>query len=157
MTHEQFLARCIELAAEALEAGHQPFGSVLVDADGRILAEEMNREGAGDPTAHPELALAQWAAGNLSPAERATATVYTSGEHCAMCSAAHAWCGLGPIVYASSTEQTAAWYAAAGLPPSPVLPLPIQAVAPGIEVTGPFPELAEQVHALHQRRWAGRE
>jgi len=32
-----------------------------------------------------------------------------------------------------------------------VLPLPIQQVAPGIQVDGPVPELAEQVRDLHRR------
>jgi tRNA(Arg) A34 adenosine deaminase TadA len=38
------LRRCVELAAEAVEAGDEPFGSVLVDGDGRVLAEDRNRE-----------------------------------------------------------------------------------------------------------------
>src|SRR5438105_998467 len=45
------LRRCIELAAEAADAGDHPFGSVLVAGDGRVLAEERNREvSTGDPT-----------------------------------------------------------------------------------------------------------
>lgn len=34
----QHLHRCVELATEALETGDEPFGSVLVAADGTILA-----------------------------------------------------------------------------------------------------------------------
>src|SRR5699024_12203067 len=45
------------------------------------------------PTMHPEFELARWAANNMSPEARAQATVYTSGEHCPMCAAAHAWVG----------------------------------------------------------------
>ena len=68
------LHRCVELAAEAVEAGDFPFGSVLIAADGTILAEDRNREvTAGDPTRHPEFALARWAAENMTPRERATA------------------------------------------------------------------------------------
>ena len=90
------LRRCIELAAAAIEAGDDPFGSVLVAGDGAVLAEDHNHEtSSGDPTAHPELALARWAAAHLPSEQRAAATVYTTGEHCAMCSAAHAWVGLG--------------------------------------------------------------
>jgi len=37
------LRRCVELATEALEAGDEPFGSVLVGADGAVLAEDRNR------------------------------------------------------------------------------------------------------------------
>ncbi len=103
----RFLRRCIELAADALQQGDEPFGSVLVAANGQLLHEDRNRVASGDKTRHPEFALARWAAENLSPAERAGATVYTSGEHCPMCAAAHAWVGLGRIAYASSSQQLA--------------------------------------------------
>jgi len=38
------LRRCVELAAEAVDAGDHPFGSVLVAAGGPVLAEDRNRE-----------------------------------------------------------------------------------------------------------------
>ena len=146
------LRRCVELAAEAVDAGDHPFGSVLVAGDGRVLAEDRNRENsAGDATRHPEIDLARWAAANMTADERAAATVFTSGEHCPMCSAAHAWVGLGRIVYVSSSEQLIAWLAELGVPPSPVIPLAINQVAPGLVVQGPVPGLDEQVRELHRR------
>ena len=42
------LRRSIELATEALEAGDQPFGSVLVDGDGHVLHEDRNRANTVD-------------------------------------------------------------------------------------------------------------
>jgi tRNA(Arg) A34 adenosine deaminase TadA len=146
------LRRCVELAEEAVAAGDFPFGSVLVAADGTVVAEERNREETeGDPTSHPEFALARWAGQNMTPAQRVAATVYTSGEHCPMCAAAHGWVGLGRIVYVSSSEQTAIWLAELGLGPAPVRPLPITEVAPNLVVAGPVPDLADQVRALHRR------
>ncbi|MEW1842626.1 nucleoside deaminase [Nonomuraea angiospora] len=145
------LRRCVELAARALEVGDEPFGSVLVSGDGAVLAEDHNRVAAGDNTQHPEFALARWSAAHLTPEERAAATVYTSGEHCPMCAAAHAWVGLGRIVYVSSSEQLAAWLSELGVPQPPVRTLPINEVAPGVVVEGPVPELAEEVHELHRR------
>ena len=146
------LRRCVELAAEAAAAGDFPFGSVLAAADGRVLAEDRNREvSMGDATRHPEFELARWAAANMTAAERAAATVFTSGEHCPMCSAAHAWVGLGRIVYASSTAQMVGWLAELGDLPSPVRPLAIGEIAPGLLVQGPVPGLDEQVHELHRR------
>lgn len=146
-----YLRRCLDLAREALEAGDQPFGSVLVGADGRILAEDRNRTSSGDSTRHPEFELARWAANNLSPEERAAATVYTSGEHCPMCAAAHAWVGLGPIVYIASSAQLRQWLDAWGIPPGPVAPLPIQQVAPSIPVRGPIPEFEAEIRTLYER------
>jgi hypothetical protein len=38
----------------------------------------------------------------------------------------------------------------------PVRTLPVQEIVPGLEVHGPVPELAGQVHDLHRRFRAGR-
>ncbi|UNK70169.1 nucleoside deaminase [Microbacterium sp. H1-D42] len=149
------LRRCVDLAREALEDGDEPFGSVLVDAGGSIRFEDRNRVADGDHTRHPEFEIARWAATNLTPDERADAVVYTSGEHCPMCSAAHAWVGLGRIVYATASAQLVAWRAEWGLAPGPVAALPIGVVAPGIRVSGPAPELVDEVREL-QRRLASR-
>src|SRR5690554_7342998 len=152
MINEQdraFLRRCVELAASALAAGDAPFGSILVSSDGKVLFEDRNRVSGGDHTRHPEFAIAKWAAENLSPEERSQATVYTSGEHCPMCAAAHGWVGLGRIVCASSSEQLSAWLAALGVPPGRVRPLPIAEVIRDTVVDGPDEELAEQVRLLH--------
>lgn len=145
------LRRCVELATQALAVGDEPFGSVLVGADGTVLAEDRNRVASGDRTRHPEFELARWAAMNMTTTERAAATVFTSGEHCPMCAAAHGWVGLGRIVYASSSEQLTAWLAEMGIPAPPVRALPIQEIVPDLVVEGPVPGLAEEVHDLHRR------
>jgi tRNA(Arg) A34 adenosine deaminase TadA len=147
------LRRCVELARAALDAGDEPFGSVLVDDGGRVRFEDSNHVAGGDATQHPEFAIARWAAVHPTPDERAAATVYTSGEHCPMCAAAHAWVGLGRIVYASSSAQLRAWLADLGVPPAPVRALPVNEVAPGVPVEGPVPGLDEEVHELHRRRF----
>lgn len=144
------LRRCVDLAREALDAGDEPFGSLLVH-DGAVVFEDRNRVSGGDATRHPEFEIARWAAEHLTPAERAAAVTYTSGEHCAMCSAAHAWVGLGRIVYAGSTAQLTAWHAEWGAAPAPVTALPINAVAPTVPVSGPEPSLAEELRGLHAR------
>lgn len=145
------LRRCAALATEALEHGDEPFGSVLVAAHGSVLAEDRNRVAGGDRTRHPEFELARWSAENLTHGERAAATVYTSGEHCPMCAAAHGWVGLGRIVYACSSEQLAAWRSAWGAAEAAVRPLPIRQVVPGLTVEGPAPALEEQMYELHRR------
>ncbi|WP_456845607.1 nucleoside deaminase [Cellulomonas sp. P5_C6] len=147
------LTRAVELAREALDDGDEPYGSVLVDADGRVRFEDRNRVKDGDQTRHPEFEIARWSANHLTPEERAASTVYTSGEHCPMCAAAHAWVGLGRIVYVTSSEQTGGWLAGWGVPAAPVAALPISAVAPGILVEGPVPGLDDEVRELQRRRF----
>lgn len=146
-----FLERCLALAEQALAEGNEPFGSVLV-LDGAIVYEDRNQVGAGDHTQHPEFAIARWAANHLAPEERARSVVYTSGEHCPMCSAAHGWVGLGRIVFASSGVQLGQWLKAMGAPVAPITMLPISAIVPSVEVVGPVPEFAERVKKLHQAR-----
>lgn len=149
--HRGHLERCVELAREALDAGDDPFGSLLVGADGKVLAEARNREQSqADPTAHPELELALWALKNLGPEERASTTAYTSGEHCPMCAAAHGWVGLGPIVFAASSEQLSGWRGSWGLAASPVAPLSAAVVLPGTQVIGPTSPYDEQMLPLHR-------
>lgn len=147
----QHLRRSVELATEALESGDEPFGSVLVAADGEVLFEDRNRVASGDRTRHPEFEIARWSAANMGPEARAAATVYTSGEHCPMCAAAHGWVGLGRIVYVSSSEQLVTWLEDLKVPAAPVKALPIREIVPNVDVDGPVPSLAEQVHGLHRR------
>jgi tRNA(Arg) A34 adenosine deaminase TadA len=151
-TDLRHLRRCVALAHAAYDAGEEPFGSVLVSPDGQTLFEDHNRTSRDDQTRHPELEIARWAGTHLPRAERGRCTVYTSGEHCPMCSAAHAWAGLGRIVYAASTEQLVRWRDGWGLAPGPVAPLPITAVAPGLVVAGPAPGLEEEMRELHRRQ-----
>ncbi|MFE6736726.1 nucleoside deaminase [Microbacterium sp. NPDC057650] len=150
-TEAALLRRCVALATEALDDGDEPFGSLIVDAEGTVLFEDRNRVKDGDTTRHPEFEIARWAAENLTPEQRAAAVTFTSGEHCPMCSAAHAWVGLGRIVYATGTEQLVGWLAEWGVPAGPVAALPITTVAPGIEVAGPVEAFADEVKALHAR------
>jgi tRNA(Arg) A34 adenosine deaminase TadA len=153
-TDIKHLRRCVELAKMALEKGDQPFGSVLVSASGEVLFEDHNHIASGDHTQHPEFAIARWAAANMTAEERSKATVYTSGEHCPMCAAAHGWVGLGRIVYASSSEQLVQWLEELGVEPTRVRNLPIQDVIRDTIVEGPVPELAEQVRQLHYQYYA---
>ena len=152
-TDLQHLQRCVQLAETALEKGDEPFGSVLVSADGDVLFEDHNHVAGGDHTQHPEFSIARWAAKHMSVEERSKATVYTSGEHCPMCAAAHGWVGLGRIVYASSSKQLVAWLSEFGLDPSQarVRTLPIEEVIRDTVIEGPIPELAKHVKELHYR------
>ncbi|WP_339315075.1 nucleoside deaminase [Paenibacillus sp. FSL R10-2734] len=150
-TDIKHLQRCIELARIALEVGDEPFGSILVSANGEVLAEDSNHVCGGDHTQHSEFALARWAAQNMSLEERKQATVYTSGEHCPMCAAAHGWVQLGRIVYASSSQQLSQWLSDMGVAASPVRTLTIQEVIHNAVVDGPVTELAEQVRELHRQ------
>lgn len=145
------LRSSVALAAIALDKGNSPYGSVLVSGTGQVLFQDHNRDGTGDNTRHPEFEIARWAAANLTADQRARAVVYTSTEHCPMCAAAHAWVGLNRIVYVLSGAEVGEWYREWGAQPTPVAKLPINQVAPHLQVEGPVPELVGQLKEIHHR------
>jgi tRNA(Arg) A34 adenosine deaminase TadA len=156
------LRKAVALAAEALEAGDSPFGSVLVSRTGEVLQTDRNRIYTGSPddpehhpdaSLHPEFTLAKWAQRNMTPEERAGATVYTSGEHCPMCAALHAYVGLGPIVYVTSCDQFFQWMEDYGVDVGGVSPLEIGLVARKVPTRGPVEGLYDEVKALMVKRW----
>jgi tRNA(Arg) A34 adenosine deaminase TadA len=78
---------------------------VIVADDGRILAEGLSTQGAGGggTLAHSEMNACQAviAAGTPRPVLR-RATIFSSGEPCAMCAAAIFYTGIGRVVYGLS-------------------------------------------------------
>ncbi|HEY9026561.1 MAG TPA: nucleoside deaminase [Burkholderiaceae bacterium] len=99
------LRAAIEASRQARARGDMPFGAVLVK-DGRALLTAMNNQNsARDCTGHAEIVLVREAQQALGAAALAGATVYASGEPCAMCAGAMFWAGVARVVYAASTPQ----------------------------------------------------
>lgn len=145
------LQHCLRLAEDSLNAGDKPFGSILVNANNEVLAEARNRVNEKTELAHPEYELAAWAAENLSAEERTKTTMYTTGEHCPMCAAAHGWVGLGPIVYLSSSKQLGEWLKEMDVVTKQIFFYSVEEIIPNIEVRGPASgELLERIKKLHQ-------
>lgn len=100
-----FVWRSVELAVQAGVAGDRPFGSIIVSAQGVVLAEGRNEATSrGDVTAHAELMALR----SAPSADMPGSTVYASGEPCPMCAAALVWAGVRRIVFAASTAAFSA-------------------------------------------------
>ena len=102
-----WLRRALRGAVDARRRGDRPFCAVVVDAGGEVMAEAGSTQGAsGDGTlAHSEMnALAQIVATRLPRETLARATIYSSGEPCAMCAAAIFYVGIGRLVYGLSAQ-----------------------------------------------------
>lgn len=152
-TDKYFLTLCIDLAEEALNAGDRPFGSILVDKDGNILAQARNKVITHHALSHPEYVLAAWALDNLTKEQRQESTMYTSGEHCPMCAGAHGMASIGTVVYAASGRQFNEWLEENNIPLSPINLLPIEEVVKDIIVRGPAEgELLERIKRLHGKK-----
>ncbi|HKW82925.1 MAG TPA: nucleoside deaminase, partial [Burkholderiaceae bacterium] len=76
------LERAQALAQRAMDAGHHPFGALLVAADHETVLME---QGNVDSVNHAEAVLAREASRRYSPAELWGCTLVTTVEPCAMC------------------------------------------------------------------------
>jgi tRNA(adenine34) deaminase len=97
--------RFMKIALNEARRGDYPFGAVIVK-DGKILALGRNLgKTRDDPTAHGEMVAIRRCLSVHGSAALKGATLYTSGEPCAMCMGAIIWCGIGRLVYAASVAQ----------------------------------------------------
>ncbi len=109
-TDEDWLRRSYAVAQAARDRGDRPFGAVVV-AGGAVLAEAGSEQGAtgGGTLAHSEMvALRRLHELAVSRETLAGATIYSSGEPCAMCAAAIFYSGIGRVVYGLRAEAIAA-------------------------------------------------
>ncbi|MDP3207508.1 MAG: nucleoside deaminase [Rhodoglobus sp.] len=100
-----YLTRAVELAEQARAAGNDPFGAVVVGADGTVVDAENTVVTAHDPTGHAELNVVRAAAAVMSRDQLATATLSTSTEPCAMCTGAIFWAGIPRVVFALAESE----------------------------------------------------
>lgn len=148
----KFFERCLSLAEEALDAGDQPFGSILVNANSEIIAEARNRINEKNVLAHPEIVLAEWALNNLTPEERRNTIMYTTGEHCPMCAGAHSWAQIGSLYYLSSAKQLGHWLTELGVDPAPIEFIPSKDIMKNVIIKGPAKgDLVEEIKQMHER------
>jgi len=146
------LLRANEVARAAMTKGKHPFGAILVAADGETVLLE---QGNVDTVNHAEAALARVAAHRYSAEELWGCTLVTTFEPCAMCAATQYWANIGQLVYGTSEERLL--QLTGNHPENPTLNMPCRTVfAAGqkaIQVTGPMPEVEEEIVALHRGFW----
>ncbi|HSM83422.1 MAG TPA: nucleoside deaminase [Nodosilinea sp.] len=100
------LRRAIALSHQARAAGNRPFGAVLADASGQVLAEaENNQITEQDCTGHAETVLLRQMEKGLSLDTLEHCTLYASTEPCPMCAGAIFWSGVGRLVYALGSDR----------------------------------------------------
>jgi tRNA(adenine34) deaminase len=102
---ETLVRAAMTLAAEAGERGDPPFGAILVDPSGTIVARASNRQVSGDdPTAHGEIELLRAAAraGHRPPLTGYVLVV--NAEPCSMCASAIVKAAPDEVVFGAPHE-----------------------------------------------------
>src|SRR5262245_5214291 len=90
---ERFMRMAIDEARQA----DYPFGAVIV-RNGEVIARGANSgRRLDDPTAHGEMQAIRNGLAQHGSAGLRGATLYTSGEPCAMCMGAIIWCHFGRL------------------------------------------------------------
>ena len=140
------------VAQRALDAGHHPFGALLVGADHEtVLAEQGNV----DTVNHAEAVLARTAARAWTADELWGCTLYTTVEPCCMCAATQYWANICRVVY--GMEERRLLQLTGTDPQNPTLDLPCRDVfahgQKNIHVFGPVPEVEAEIAALHIAFW----
>ncbi|MCB2054709.1 MAG: nucleoside deaminase [Geminicoccaceae bacterium] len=100
------MQRALALARAAAAAGEVPVGAVVVDAEGVVLAEAVNRvERDGDPTAHAELLALRAAARLRSTPRLVDCDLYVTLEPCPMCAQALSFARIRRLYYGAADEK----------------------------------------------------
>ena len=146
------LRRASDVARRAMDAGHHPFGALLVAPDGEtVLMEQANV----DTVNHAEAVLAREAAKRYAPEYLWGCTLYTTVEPCAMCAGTQYWAHIGKLVYGMSEQRLL--QLTGNHAENPTLDLPCRDVfargQKAMQVWGPVPEVEDEIAALHRRFW----
>jgi tRNA(Arg) A34 adenosine deaminase TadA len=154
MTRDRMLAHlraADQVAREAAEHGHHPFGAVLVGRDDRILM----RQGNIGTVLHAETELARRAAAAYPADYLWHCTLVTTFEPCAMCAGTIYWANIGRLVY--GVEEKSLLALTGDHAENPTMHLSARTVLGSgqkqIEVHGPFPELEDNLIAPHRTFW----
>ena len=95
-----FIRRTFQMRDEAVRAGDQGYGAVIVNGAGEIVAQAPSRVvGNTDPTAHAEMEAIRDATRRLGTRDLSDHVMYSSSRPCPMCEAAAYWASLSRMVY----------------------------------------------------------
>lgn len=144
----------IDASASAADQGDGPFGATLVSPNGAVLLVAANTvKTTADCTAHAEMALIRTAQTQFGRPALRGATVFASGEPCAMCAGALFWAGVGRIVYAASQADIID-----ALGASPAMPINSRSTLanaqPAVQIDGPL--LRDEAFAVLKKAAEGR-
>lgn len=91
---QPFMCRAAELRQQAVGAGDQAYGAVVV-RDGQVVGEGPSRVVLSrDPTAHAEMEAIRDAAKRLGTRDLRGCELYSTSRPCKMCETAAYWAGV---------------------------------------------------------------
>jgi tRNA(adenine34) deaminase len=103
------MTRALELASEAAMASEIPVGAVVLDPEGRVIAEGRNtREETHDPTGHAEVEALRRAAAAVGSWNLEQHTLVVTLEPCIMCAGAVLQARISRVVFGAWDDKAGA-------------------------------------------------
>lgn len=106
MTYMEEAIKEAEVGTKNQDGG--PFGVVIVDKEGNIIAKEHNQViKTNDPTAHAEINAIRSACKKLGTKDLKDCIMYSTCEPCPMCLSAIIWSNIKTVYYGSTRKDAA--------------------------------------------------
>ena len=97
--HEQFITQALRMKKQALSAGDQPYGAIVVK-DNRVVGFGPSRViNNQDPTAHAEMEAIRDAARKLGTRDLSGCILYSTSRPCRMCETAAYWANISTMYF----------------------------------------------------------
>ena len=108
VTLQDAMRRAEALREEALRAGDQGYGAVVLRGDVIVGAAPSRVITANDPTAHAEMEAIRDAARRLGTRELSGCVLVSTSRPCRMCEAAAGWAGILRMVHGQALTDAGA-------------------------------------------------
>ena len=106
--YKKYILEAIKELKSGLKEGQSPFGAVIVDSKGKIIARGHNTVVKdNDPSAHAEVNAIRNACKKLKTFKLTGCTVYTSCEACPMCFSVIHWAECKEVIFGALIEDAA--------------------------------------------------
>jgi tRNA(adenine34) deaminase len=104
-TKEKLVALAMAQAQQAADEGNYPFGVVVADAQGNVIASAHNTQNSDqDPTAHAEINLIRQLAKQYTLSEFGDFYLASNAESCSMCMSAAIKAGIKHYIFGAPSE-----------------------------------------------------
>jgi tRNA(Arg) A34 adenosine deaminase TadA len=105
---QQAMRRAEALRDEAVRAGDQPYGAVVLRGERIVGAAPSRVVTDTDPTAHAEMEAIREAARQLRSRDLSGCVLVSTSRACRMCEAAAGWAGIARMVYGAQLDDAGA-------------------------------------------------
>ncbi len=105
LNYRELMDRCFELAEEAKLRGDSAVGSLIVDADGKIVTEASEQNRTQDIFAHAELLAIRQAISIRHSDDLTRFTLVTTNEPCFLCSFAIRRTSISRVICSKRTLE----------------------------------------------------